>query len=242
MPVHARHTKVWVDEFDFSGDSNGLDTAIESAVIDTTTFQELGAVQMVMNARGGITQRGYIMALADGNLEEAIQARLGSGAHMVAALYGTDSAGCPSYVLPATQALSMVVRSPVEGVLTVEGAWGPGSGIRRGLRVHDDQVTATGAQPGVDFGQAGSAGGRAWLFARAIGGVASNATIIVQSASASSFASPTTRCTFSFSGLGAYAQPISGAVDRYIRVNVTGMGGATSITFGLIVAVNGVTQ
>lgn len=242
MTTHARYTKVWVDEYDFSGDSNGLDTAVESAVIDTTTFQELGAVQMVMNARGGITQRGYIMALADGNLEEAMQTRLGSGQHIVAALYGTDIAGCPAYVLPATQALSMAVRAPVEGVLTVEGAWGPGSGIRRGLRVHDGQVTATGAQAVVNMGGFSLAGGQAWLFVRAIGSTATNATVIVQSAADAVFTTPATRATFTFSAVGGYAQPLLGTVDRYIRANVTGMGGATSITFGLIVAVNGVTQ
>ena len=62
----------------------------------------------------------------------------------------------------------------------------------------------------------------------AIGGTATSATIDVESSIDNlSFAS---EGTFTFSAVGGFTLALSGTVNRYLRINLTSMGGATSIT------------
>ncbi len=100
---------------------------------------------------------------------------------------------------------------------------------------------ATGAGTVVTLPAAGSAGGKAYLFVRGISGAAVNATITVQCAAAVGFSSPTTLGTFTFSGVGVVGLTLPSTVQQYVRINVTGMGGASSITAAAVICVNDVT-
>jgi len=73
-----------------------------------------------------------------------------------------------------------------------------------------------------------------------IGGTATNAAIKVQSDSASNFSGVADEATFTFSAVGAYQATLSGTVGRYVRANVTSLGGADDLTFLMIVALAGV--
>lgn len=243
MAVAARYTKVWIDEFDFSGDSFSATIAMTSPVVETTTFQASAKTWQVIFPEATVSQSGYIVGVADTDLEKNIKDRLGSSStHHVSVLYGTNTAGCPAYVIPGTAAKMMQIQAPVEGVLSIMSEWTSGTGVKRGKRVADEAITATGALTGVDLGAQGTTGGVAYLFVRSITGTASSATIKVQSASASNFSSPADEGTFTFSGVGSYAVNLSGTIGRYVRVNVTDLGGATGFTVGAVVCVNGVTQ
>lgn len=247
MPaVHGRYTKIWIDQFDFSGDSNGLDTSMSAPSIDVTTFQATGKVLIPSWPEMSIAQAGYITGVDTDDLEKAIYDRLGAenSPYHVAALYGTQTPGCPAYVLPAASSSDMQITTPVDGVLTITANWISGSGAiggRRGYRVADQLVSAVGPLPGVDFGAEGAAGGTAYLFVRSITGTAVNTTITVQADSGSGFPAPDTEVTFTVSAVGSYALALSGQVRRFIRLNVTSLGGATGITLGAIVCVNGIT-
>lgn len=243
MAVAARYTKIWIDEFDFSGDSFSAQVAMTSPVVETTTFQQTAKTWQVIFPEATVSQSGYITGLASTDLEKAIKDRLGSAdTHHVAVLYGTNTAACPAYVVPSTSAKMMAIQAPVEGVLSINSEWTSGTGVKRGLRVADLAISATGAQTGVDLGAQGTTGGVAYLFVRSITGTATSATIKVQSDSASNFATAADEGTFTFSAVGSYTVALSGTVDRYVRLNVTSLGGATGFTVGAIVCVNGVTQ
>ena len=79
------------------------------------------------------------------------------------------------------------------------------------------------------------------MFVTTITGSATNAAIKVQSA-ATEGGSYADEGTFTFSAIGAYAVTLSGTVDRWVRINTTDLGGATSFVVNAIVCVNGVTQ
>jgi hypothetical protein len=74
-----------------------------------------------------------------------------------------------------------------------------------------------------------------------ITGTATNASIVLQSDDNTGFSTPGTECTFTFSAVGGYEQAISGTVDRYVRLNCSSMGGATSFVVVCVAAVSGVT-
>ncbi|GIV82784.1 MAG: hypothetical protein KatS3mg051_2138 [Anaerolineae bacterium] len=128
MAVAARYTKIWVDEFDFSGDSMSAVTSLQSPTVDATTFQQSGKVWQVIGPEGSISQSGYIMALGTDEMEEELYARLGSsGTHYVAALYGTTTTGCPAYVVPGTSVRNLQIQAPIDGILTINAEWGIGN-------------------------------------------------------------------------------------------------------------------
>ena len=240
MAIKGTYTRILVDQFDFSGVSNSVDVAINSEEFDVTAFQDEGNVFLTGVSGGTITQNGYFDGGAAGGYEAEVYSRLGSTTgSIVAVLFGTQTTGCPAYVLPGTDAREMTIASPVNGIVTLNGTWGEGSGIRRGRRVFDGTISATGAQTAIDFGAAGSTGGAAYVFVQAITGSASNATIVVQSSSNNSTFD--NEGTATFSAVGVQTVALSGTVNRYIRLNCTSLGGATSFSVVGVVCVNGVT-
>lgn len=240
MAIKGTYTRILVDQFDFSGVSNSVDVAINSEEFDVTAFQDEGNMFLTGVSGGTITQNGYFDGGLAGGYEAEVYNRLGSTTDsIVAVLFGTQTTGCPAYVLPGTDAREMTIASPVNGIVTLNGTWGEGSGIRRGRRVFGGTISATGAQTAIDFGAAGSTGGAAYVFVQAITGSASNATIVVQSSSNNSTFD--NEGTATFSAVGVQTVALSGTVNRYIRLNCTSLGGATSFSVVGVVCVNGVT-
>lgn len=240
MAIKGTYTRILVDQFDFSGVSNSVDVAINSEEFDVTAFQDEGNMFLTGVSGGTITQNGYFDGAAAGGYEAEVYSRLGSTTgHVVAVLFGTQTTGCPAYVLPGTDGREMTIASPVNGIVTLNGTWGEGSGIRRGRRVFGGTISATGAQTAIDFGAAGSMGGVAYVFVQTITGSASNATIAVQSSSNNSTFD--NEGTATFSAVGVQTVALSGTVNRYIRLNCTSLGGATSFVVVGVVCVNGVT-
>lgn len=240
MATKGTYTRILVDEYDFSGFNNSVEVAVSSEQFDVTAFQDTGNVFLTGVAGGTITQQGYFGGGDADGFEAEMYARLGSTTGVTAAvLFGTQTTGCPAYVLPGTSGREMSISSPVNGIITLNGSWGEGTGIKRGYRVYSGTLSATGGQTSVDLGAAGSAGGFAYVFVQAITGTATGATIDIESSSDdSTFAS---EGTATFSAVGAQTVTMSGTVNRYIRINATSLGGATNFTVVAVVCVAGVT-
>lgn len=246
MPIRGCQTKILIDEFDLSGQSNSVELAADVAVLDYVNFQECYQQRVPGLPMASIAHNGYFNGSGAGQLEEELYARLGSGNDVfVGVILGTSLTAPVGYVLPTSFGQQLKLNAPVNELLTINGNWAGGSAnqLRRGLQLPlGTAVAATGAQTGIDFGAAGSTGGKAYLFVTGIAGSATNATIKVQSDSASNFATAADEGTFTFSAVGAYELSLSGTIGRHIRANVTSLGGATSLTFLMVVCVNGVTQ
>ena len=243
--VKAQYTRLLVNEFDFSSQSNSLEVSLENGREDVTTFQTTGKEFLTTDTEGTISQQGYFADVIAGQFEAEIQESIDNGESLyVAALFGTNTDACPAYVARATETSGLTVGAQVPGVITLSGEWFQGLGVLRGLRVWTGTFSATGAQTSpayIDLGAVGTAGGRAWLFVQTITGSATNATITLQSDTVNTFAAAATECTFTFSAVGGYEQALSGTVNRYLRANCTSKGGATSFVVVVIAAVSGVT-
>lgn len=242
--IHGRYTKLWVDEFDLSSQNNSLELALTIPALDATAFQSSGRVLYAGLPEGNISHRGYWTGNANGMNEDVLYDRFNVATVTVAALFGTATTGCPAYVGRSTGVEKMSILGPTTELITIDGDWVRGGGIIRGLRMWEGTFSATGAQtsPGyIDLGAAGSAGGVAYLFVQTITGTATNATITIQSDDETGFTGAATEATFTFSAVGVQTAILSGAIDRYVRLNCTSKGGATSFVVGAIICVSGVT-
>lgn len=251
MATKGKYTRLLVGSstwaYDFSSVSNSLTTELTTNRIEATAFQDTAVVTIAGNTEGTISQAGYAVtsATADQNLEQRLEDGITNGTSLtVAALYMTETDACPAYVARATNASGMSISAPVDDLIALTGEWYQGTGIVRGLRVWQGTISATGAQTSpayIDLGAAGAAGGYAWLFVRAITGTATNASVLLQSDDNTGFSSAATEGTFTFSTEGVVEVSLSGAIDRYLRLSTSSLGGATSFVVTAIAAVSGVT-
>jgi hypothetical protein len=238
MPVAARYTRILIDEFNFSGVSNQASVELTLAALDASNFETAAMAYVPGLPSGQINHGGYYNGPAAGDLERELEARLGgAGDAYVAVLFGTNTAGCPCYVGPATWGQQLTITMPFDGLITLAGQW-PMQTLQRGLRAGSGTVTSTGALDSVDFGAAGAAGGQAFLFVQAVDG-AGVVVEIEDSADDETFA---LLDDFTVNAVGVTALALPTTIDQYIRINVTDMGAATTITFTAVVCVNGVTQ
>lgn len=239
MTVAARHTKILIDQFDFSGVSNVASVETSLPALDITAFQADAIRQIPGLPSGMIAHGGYYTGPTAGEIEAEMQARQGdAGNAMVAVLFGTTVAACPAYIARSAWGQMLKFDMPREGVLTLNGEWPAPGGLRRGLRLSDAVIVATGAGAAVDLGVAGSAGGTLFLFVQATNG--QNTIVALEhSTNASTW---TSKATGEIDAVGCVVVAISGTVNRYVRVNVTNLGTATSVQFIAILAVTDVTE
>lgn len=244
MAVRGRWTRLLVNQYDFSGVSNSLEVALTVEREDTTVFQSTAVESVPLMTSGTITQNGYFEDADATSFESTMQSALANNTSLfVGALFGTDANPCPAYVARLTDMSGLTIASPADGLITVQGEWTQGSGILRGYRIYSGSVTATGVtSPVIDMGGEGSAGGKAWLFVQSITGSATNATIsVITSQVSNDWNAPTGEGTFTFSAVGGYELALNASVYRYMRLNVTSLGGSTGLQFTVVAAVSGVT-
>ena len=241
MATKAVDTHVLINEFEMSTQSTGL--TIESSVDseDSTTFQATGAAFTMKLPSPKISLNGYFTGVGASYLEGELQSLIGTQTSIVAGLLGTATAACPGYAIPSAAPDAMKVDAPVNGLITIEGGF-VGSRMYRGIRIAHLTISATGAQTGVDLGAQGTAGGNVFMFITAITGTATNADIDIESDDNAGFTSAAVEATHTFSAVGATQVSMSGTIDRYVRLNVTDLGGATDFDVVAICCVDGVTM
>lgn len=241
MPVHGRYTRILLDEFDFSGVNNTAEVSISSDSVDVTPFQATAKEYVVMGADGSIVHNGYYVGSTSSDLETALQSRMSTSTSTAAVLLGTSAASYPAYIVPSTGTKEMKLNGSTGAVVTLNGSYHSGSGIRRGIVLYRGTLSSTGAQTFVDMGSAGSNGGYVHVFVQTITGTASSAAIKFQSAT-SSGGTYADEATVTFSAVGAHSGTMSGTVDRYMKINCSSLGGATSFLVVAVACVNGVTM
>jgi hypothetical protein len=241
MTAKALDTHILIDEFEVSRQSTGL--TVESSVDseDSTTFQATAAEFTLKLPSPKLSLKGLMTGIGSSYLENELQSRIGTQTTIVAGLLGTATAACPGYCIPSSAADNMKIDSPVAGLISIEGGF-IGSRMYRGIRIFHNTISAVGAQTGVDLGASGSAGGNVFMFVTAISGTATNADIDIESDSDSGFGSAATEATHTFSAVGATQVSMSGTIGRYVRLNCTDLGGATSFDVVAICCVDGVTM
>ena len=242
MTVRATQTRILVNEFDLSGTTNSVMVNMDANAIEYGVLQQTAMQRLPTFNATTIEHNGYWNGKGAGLLEDEFYTNLGGSGVDVAAIFGTDQTIPIAYVQDGTWNQQMVFEAQTNSLISVNGSWAGGADkTYRGYQVYRGTISATGGTTGIDFGSAGSAGGKAYLFVTTITGTATNATIDVESDTDSGYGSVASEGTFTFSAVGVQELALSGTVNRYVRLNCTDLGSATSFAVVAIVALSGVT-
>lgn len=246
MTVKGCRTRILVGGVDLSGDTNTVGVNIQGRTIEYGVLQDCDVRRLALSPQGVIEHSGYYTGPAAGKLEAELYTYLGSttGVH-VATIYDTAGAIPFAYVQDQAYNQRLAINAQTGQLITVAGNWptlkGTGARLIRGYQVAGGVISATGAVTGIDFGAAGSAGGKAYIFVTNITGTATNAAVKIQSDSNSDHSTTADEGNTTFSAVGCQEIDLSGTVNRYVRLNCTSLGGATNFTLYAIVALSGVT-
>ena len=246
MAIKSTNTRLVVGSssaaWDFSGVTNSVEVSLSGNRIENTRFQDTGKTFTTGDAEGTITQNGYFDATDTGSFEQEIQESIANDETLyVGAILGTDQTRPVAYVARATSTEGLTISAPVSELITINGSWFEGLGIRHGYQVYRGVISATGSTGYIDLGAAGTNGGTAWAWITNITGTATSAAVVLQSDDNTGFSSAATEATFTFSNTKAIEATLSGTIDRYLRLNTTSLGGATNFTILVAVEISGIT-
>ena len=240
--IKGINTRILVGGYLLSSQTNSTNMQATNNSVETTPFEATAKEYVTLPPDANIDLNGYLTfdTATDATFEKRLHASLTTADTVGLIYYNTAVAGSPAYVMPSAYTDNMQIQAPVAGVVTVNGSYTSAVGVRRGICVYSGTVSATGTTTAIDIGAAGSAGGYAYLFVTTETGTGTNADIDLES-SATSGGTYASEGTFTFSGVSAASVTLSGTVNRWLRLNTTDLGGATSWYVTCIACVSGVT-
>ena len=246
MTVKGCRTRIIVGGVDLSGDTNTVGVTIQGRAIEYGVLQDCDQRRLPLSPAGSIEHNGYYTGPTAGKLEYELYTYLGSttGVH-VATIYDTAGTVPFAYVQDTAYNQRLAINAQVGQLITVAGMWptlkSSGARMYRGYQVGSGAVTGTGAVTGIDVGAAGTAGGKLFLFFTSFTGTATNASLKLQSDTDPAHGTTADEGTATFSAVGCQEVTLSATVNRYQRMNVVGLGGATAFTFYAISCISAVT-
>jgi len=246
MPTKGTSQAILVDEFIFNGDTSGVTTSISVSELDQTNIASSAIEYQPGLPTWRIVQNGYFAGGDADGMADELHDRLATAGAQIAHVPDRTSTDTPAYVIPDAFNASLPIEAPVDGLITLTGEWAASAGGHRGMLVtYNTTISGTGAGTPIDLGSAGSSGGYAYLFVHEIdddvSGTSTNTDIDVESCATEGGAYDS-EGTFTFSATGGYALTLSGTVNRWVQINTTDLGGATTLEVTAIVVVTGVTE
>lgn len=241
MTVKACNVRIYVDKYDLTAKSNVLTIDNNIGVLEYSVFGDCSVLKLPNVSEMMVEHGGFFTTPDAGELEKEIYDSLGDTSDVVSAfIVGTHYDTPIAYVLDDSFSATLRLNAQTNQLLTVNGNWKNKTTKYRGYEVYRGTISSTGAQTQDDFGAAGNTG-KAYLFVQTITGTATSAAIKVQGDSDAGFSSPVDLGTFTFSATGVQELTFNSTVHRYIRINCTSLGGATSFLVACVVCSSGVT-
>lgn len=236
--------QILLDQYILTNQSHAAELSAGNRPYDTTTIGATGTEYEMIRGDAALRHAGYFTGVGAGYLEQEMEQRLDTLATVhTALLLGTSQPDCVGYVLPNNANFELVMSAPAKNVITVDGLWSQGTGLKRGRRIFEGVIEDTTPGDGVNLGAIGANGGYGYLFVHEVFGTASNATFEIQTDSDIGFGDPATVGTFTLSAAGAYEIELDGAVGGpYVRLACTSLGGAAAFDVTAVAVVQGVTQ
>ena len=190
-------------------------------------------------SQGGISIDGYFDGV-DGGTEEALYAALGANDKIVAAILNYTALPSSAYVIEDASNLNMTWSSPTDGLITMNGSFKGREGLRRGkVLFYNVTKSATGLGTAIqNTGVTTSSTGRIFIFLTDWQGTRSAPITLDVETSANGTTGWSVDSSFSFTTRDAKAAVLSTPAGPYFNVDVTSLGGTTSVTFTVIVVID----
>jgi len=240
MAILGNKTRILYGFYDMSGDTYEWEVSQTVGETENTVLTSQAMEYIPNIVEGSLTFSGYLRVTTADSVESRLNNVLTSGTESVAVLMNYQSFPSPAIIFPNAFNNSVNFSSSVNELLTFNGGIRSRSAVLRGNAVcYSKTVTATGADPSVQIPSIVATNtGTIFFFLHSFTGTfSSNATVQVQSsANNSTF---TTNATFTTNVEKSIALPTSPAyAGSYIRANVTSLGGASSLTYSIVVTKN----
>lgn len=240
--MRGTDVRIFVNNLDISGDTAevGIETTTEeyeSATLTSTIADYAPGINS-----GQITVNGYVNGVVAG-FENALQSALAASGNIVMAVLDFQNLPAPTFVAEDAHENSLAWSMPVDGLITLDGAFKGRRGLKRGKMLeYKTTRSATGAGSAMQLADALSTmNGKGYVVLHSVSGSqATPITVKIQS-SVNGVGGWTDEASFSFSDVGAQAVVITAPVGEYFNLNVTSLGGATSAVFSWVVSLDGLT-
>lgn len=244
--VPGRFVRLLVDEFDFSGDTSGVTLALTGSAIDAPALQQTALQRIAGDAGLKVEHSGYYTGPDAGELEAELTARLGTETPAaVAVLLDTRAVGNPAYVAWRAWGEQVTVETPIDGLVTLSGAWGEMPGYR-GVVLFDGmmppgQIVGPRVHLGPAALQAGLTGGL-FVFVRAA--PPGNRMVVIYTAPDAQSNGDAVGGV-SFDGVGVFEGMVfwdDAPEPRYVRVEFDGSDQGEGVEFTAVLWLGGVTM
>lgn len=177
---------------------------------------------------------GYLEGI-DGGSEEVLNTALDSGDQHVALILDYSTIPAATYVIENAFNNGITWTAPFDGLMTANGSVrGSAGGIRGYTTIYNASASATGATTGVQVSTIANADtGKGFLFLHsATGTISTNVVIDLESSADNS--TWDSIGTFTMDAVTSVSDTVT-YTGPYIRANVTSLGGATAITYSMVV-------
>lgn len=239
MTIAGNKARILMDSVNLSCITATLD--IEQSVVeyDNTTLCSTAMEYLPGYSQGSIGVNGYFEGVETGE-ESRLYAALGAKDKTVAAILDYTLLPAPAYVIENASNLGMTWGSPTDGLITMNGSFKGDVGMRRGRVIaYDVTRNAIGNTTAVQLpGVITTSTGRVFGFLTAFAGTRTTPITLTVQTSANGTTGWTSEGILSYTALGAHALNITTPVGPYFNINVTSLGGATSVTFTVIVVID----
>lgn len=242
MALAGNQARIFIDNVDLSCVTSTLNVETTTGEYDATVLcSDVMEYRPGLN-QGGITIDGFFDGV-DGGTEEALYAALGAATKIVGAVFDFSSLPAPAYVIEQAANMELSWSSPTDGLITMNGSFKGKEGLKRGKITHYD--TSRGATGVLSAGQipgtlTTSTGRLIVVFHGYTGSLSGAVTGAVQS-SANGTSGWGNEASFSFALPGAQGFALTSPLGEYFTINLTSLGGATTVRLSLIVVVDNVT-
>jgi hypothetical protein len=233
------NAKVWLGQYDVSGDVNALAIRYGADIQDATTIGDTSRVRRAGLKSFGMQLDGFVNP-GTGLADECLNAFVGAADTpvVIGPLTGADGELAFASVLD----LASYAPGAAVGEMHAFSASGEGSGdLIRGTLMHNATRSTTGTGT---IRQLGAASATQKVYAGLIVTAASGSTptlaVKVQSAAAAGFGTANDRITFSTANAAGaqWATPVAGAItDQYWRVSYTIGGSTPSFSFVVFIGI-----
>jgi hypothetical protein len=243
MTLAGNNARIFLDGVDLSAVTSTLNVETTVGEYDATTLVSTVTESRPGLNQGTITIDGFFDGVLPGQQEAALYDALGASNKIVAALFDYKVLPAPAYVIDNASNMGLTWSSPSDGLITINGSFKGKLGVKRGKITHYRTTrNAVGLTTGVQIpGVLTSSQGKAFLFFHSYTGSLTGSLTANLQTSATGAGGWGTEANFSLSALGAQSRSFTTPLGPYFALDITSLGGATSVVISLILVVDNVT-
>jgi hypothetical protein len=241
--IAGNQARIFLDSVDLSCVTSSLTVETTTGEYDATTL-----CSTVMEYRPGLNQgtisiEGFFDGVGTGGEEAALVAALGASTKNVTAIFGYQDLPAPAYIIEGASNMGMNWSVPTDGLVTMNGSFKGREGVKRAkLSYHQASRSATGLLSAIQIpGTLTTSTGRAVLYFHGYTGSLSGPLTATVQSSASGAGSWVTEGSFSLAAPGSQGVAITTPVGEYFALNITSLGGATTVSVSLVIVIDGIT-